>query len=59
MAEKKDKSKVDMAGGLVFVGSLMIGLGVGIYFNHTAAGTLIGLGVGFVLFGLIRAFVKE
>jgi len=57
MAEKKE-SKADTAGGLVFVGSLMIGLGLGIYYNITAVGALVGLGVGFVLFGIIRAVMK-
>jgi len=41
----------DTAGGLVFVGSLMIGIGLGIFYNQTAVGTLVGLGVGFILFG--------
>ena len=53
------KKKSDTAGGLVFVGSLMVGIGLGIFYNQTAVGTLIGLGVGFVLFGLIKAFMKH
>lgn len=55
---KKEESKADSAGGLVFVGSLMIGIGLGIFNGNTAVGTLIGLGVGFILFGLIKGFVK-
>ncbi len=31
MAKKEDKSKTDTVGGLVFVGPLMIGIGLGIY----------------------------
>lgn len=58
MGNKKSKGKVETAGGLVFVGPLLIGLGLGIYYNQTAVGLLIGLGVGFVLFGLIWAFMK-
>jgi len=58
MENKRSKGKVETAGGLVFVGPLMIGLGLGIYYNQTAVGLLIGLGVGFVLFGLIWAFMK-
>ena len=34
----KDGSKSDVAGGLVFVGSLMIGIGLGIYFVQVAVG---------------------
>jgi len=58
MEKKEKKSKSDTAGGMVFVGGLMIGLGLGIYYNQTAVGLLVGLGVGFILFGLIKAFMK-
>jgi len=58
MSKKENKSKSDTAGGLVFVGPLMIGIGLGIYYNQTAVGTLVGLGVGFIFFGLVKAFMK-
>ena len=59
MREKNEKSKSDTVGGLVFVGPLMIGIGLGIYFNQTAVGVLVGLGFGFILFGLVKALMKE
>lgn len=59
MEKSKEKSKSDTVGGLVFVGPLMIGIGLGIYYNQTAVGTLVGLGVGFILFGLIKAIIKS
>jgi len=49
----------DTAGGLVFVGSLMIGIGLGIFYNQTAVGTLVGLGVGFILFGLVKVCMRD
>ncbi len=58
MNEKKDKSKADTVGGLVFVGPLMIGIGLGIFYGITAVGVLVGLGVGFIFFGLVKAFMK-
>ena len=58
MNKKEEKSKSDTVGGLVFVGPLMIGLGLGIYYNQTAVGVLVGLGVGFIFFGLVKAFMK-
>ena len=58
MEKKQNKSKSDTVGGLVFVGPLMIGIGLGIYYNITAVGVLVGLGVGFILFGLVKAFMK-
>ena len=58
MGNKKSKGKVETAGGLVFVGPLMIGIGIGIYYNQTAVGVMVGLGVGFILFGLVKALMK-
>jgi hypothetical protein len=55
---KKTKSKTDTVGGYVFVGPMIIGLGLGIYYNQTAVGLLVGLGVGFIFFGLVKAFMK-
>jgi hypothetical protein len=59
MKKKKIKLKSDTAGGLVFVGALMIGIGLGIFYGNTAVGTMIGLGVGFILFGLVKVFMKK
>jgi uncharacterized membrane protein len=56
MSDKEEKKKSDTAGGLVFVGPLLIGLGI--YYNQTAVGVLVGLGVGFILFGLVKALMK-
>ena len=58
MVKKEKESKSDTVGGLVFVGPLMIGIGIGIYYNQTAVGVLVGLGVGFLLFGLVKALMK-
>jgi len=59
MAKQKNKSKSDVAGGLFFVGPLMIGIGVGMFYNQTAVGTMIGLGIGFILFGLVKIRMKD
>ena len=58
MFKKAKESRSDAAGGLLFVGSLMTGLGFGLYYGRPDVGVLIGLGVGFVLFGLMKAFLK-
>jgi hypothetical protein len=59
MTKKDNESKAYTAGGIVFVGSLMIGLGLGIYYNITSVGILVGLGVGFVLLGIIYALMNK
>jgi len=43
---KKDK---DLLGDYLFVGSLMIGIGTGLYFGRPDVGVLGGLGIGFIL----------
>ena len=58
MAKKKKESRGDSAGGLVFVGSLMLGIGLGLLYGRPDVGTMAGLGVGFILFGLLKAFLK-
>ncbi len=58
MEKERRETKVSIVGGLVFVGVLMIGLALGIFYDIVAVGTLMGLGVGFVLFGLVWAFTK-
>lgn len=56
--KKKEESKSDSAGGLVFVGSLMLGIGLGLLYGRPDVGTMVGLGVGFILFGLIKVLMK-
>jgi len=58
MVEKKNKSKADTVGGFVFVGPLMIGIGLGSCYEQTAGGVWVGLGVGLRLFGLVKALMK-
>ena len=52
----KDNSTV---GGVVFVGCMFIGLGIGILYNKTAVGVILGLGVGFIVMGAIKAFSRK
>ena len=56
--KKREKSKSETVGELVFVGPLLIGIGLGIYYNQTAVGALVGLGTGFILFGIVKALMK-
>ncbi len=55
MKRKKDKDP----GGLFFVGSLFVGLGIGMYFGRPDVGVLTGLGVGFILMGLYYLLKKK
>ncbi|ADC69231.1 hypothetical protein MFS40622_0540 [Methanocaldococcus sp. FS406-22] len=40
--------------GKVFVGFTLLGIGIGMIFNETGAGCLIGLGIGFIISSFIK-----
>lgn len=46
-----------MRGAYLFLGALLVGIGLGQILGETGAWTLIGLGVGFLLWGLVGARV--
>lgn len=47
-------SKKQYPGGIALVGSVLVGVGVGMLKNHVGPYALLGVGVGFVLVALIR-----
>ena len=40
--------------GLLFVAAMFIGMGIGMIFDMAGAGTIIGMGVGFILMALYQ-----
>ena len=40
--------------GLFIPGFMFIGLGIGMLFKNAGAGVLLGLGVGFIIWGIFR-----
>ncbi len=48
-----EKSKTTYkTGSLLFVGSMFIGMGLGMYFGKVAVGVMIGMGIGFIAMGI-------
>ena len=43
------------AGGVAFIGCILLGAGAGIVTDHFVAGLLIGAGAGFVVMAIFRA----
>ena len=59
MHGKNCKCGNDIAGGIIFVGILLTGIGLGIYYSAVVVGTIVGLGLGLVFFGLMKSIAKE
>lgn len=60
MSERNNKEKRRKGfSGIVFVGCMFLGMGIGTLLGHTQAGSFIGMGIGFVLMGLLRAKYGE
>lgn len=56
MAKSNSKANNNAAsvGGVAFVGCLFLGMGLGALVDQTGAGTLLGLGAGFVVMAILR-----
>lgn len=50
---ERDKKR-DLS-GQIFIGCLFIGLGLGVLYQNLAVGTLLGIGSGFILKGIIES----
>jgi putative effector of murein hydrolase LrgA (UPF0299 family) len=51
MARKNNKDY--NAGGIVFVGFTLLGLGIGAWLDHAISGTIIGIGAGFLAMAMM------
>jgi hypothetical protein len=54
LAKNSQDSKKSGLGSFIFVGCLIIGVGVGIGFNLMPAAVIIGFGVGLIAMGIAR-----
>jgi hypothetical protein len=50
--QSNDTNKI---AGIIFIGFMLIGIGIGKYFDNTTVGTLVGLGVGFLASAIYRS----
>ena len=57
--EEKAKSKKREAGGLFIPAGLFIGMGIGWALGYLVQGTIVGLGAGFLAFGLIMVLKRD
>lgn len=56
--KKAKEGKEEKNGALFIPAGVITGLGVGLLVNNAAAGMMIGLGLGFVIFATLTAFRK-
>ena len=57
MNTENEKNKIgNRIGGVVFVGCLMLGIGIGLIKHVVQIGALIGMGVGFIAMAAVWAY---
>ena len=56
MGKTRGQKNGSSIGGVVFVGCMFIGGGIGSMLNKVEVGGAIGMGVGFIAMGVIRAY---
>jgi hypothetical protein len=49
------QNKGKKLGGTLFIGCMFIGIGIGMYFDKTSIGALIGMGVGWIASAIAKA----
>lgn len=59
MAKEEKKSKWKTAGGLFIPAGLFIGMGIGWAMDHLIPGLFIGLGGGFLLYGIATLMARD
>lgn len=52
MAQKKESQEHKVTGAFFIPGGLFLGIGFGLLINNPGAGTMIGLGAGFVCWAI-------
>jgi hypothetical protein len=58
MSDRGGGTKGYEAGGIAFVGCIIAGVGLGLLFDEVAAGAVLGVGAGFILMAVLRAWTR-
>jgi hypothetical protein len=53
------KDNSNEVSGIAFVGSILVGIGLGMLYGRTGVGALLGIGAGFILMATIKALVSS
>lgn len=56
---KKTESKANQVGGMLFVGSIITGTGLGLWTGRPDIGSIVGVGIGFMLMAAARISIKD
>lgn len=58
MAQKEKLRETRKAGGILFTGSMFLGMAAGWYFGNMLVGMFAGMGIGFILMAVVIASVN-
>jgi len=51
----QNQENTNKIAGIIFVGFMFIGIGAGMAFDKTGVGTMVGMGLGFIVSAMYRA----
>lgn len=57
MMEQKEEEASNI-GWYVFIGCMFTGMGIGMLFDRTDTGILVGMGIGFIAYGIVSYLKK-
>lgn len=52
--QEQKKEEISNLSWYVFIGCMFVGMGIGMAFGQTGTGVLIGMGVGFIAYAILK-----
>jgi uncharacterized membrane protein len=53
--DQNNNKKWNSVGNGIFIGCMFVGLGIGMYYEKTSIGALVGMGIGFIASSIAKS----